>query len=754
MKNNEPNSIFNLLNEDVRENLIEFLDVNIPYKGGRGWTNHIMDALSSFQKSREYIQPSLQSLDLAELLSVMHYNWNLLSKKNSFTLKDKNTLAQIRSLRNDSAHFKGITEEEKRYQLAIIIDFLKMIKAKESVIERIEILLCIPQNKNEEPTYYLVNTGSYQDTTFTFSNNGAKQLIANRDYLNPDELVDLALCYEFGIGTPIDINEAYSIFSSSSKGKGLFHAGRFLLSHRDYFPESEKKAFQFFRKSATYGFPKAFSAVVYCYHLEIGTKTDYFEMLRFSKKGEEINDPASLRYLGLLARSDNNDELALKYYKKSFELGDCISGYYLSDLMYSKYSNIFDTYNIIEKVLPDLEKYSDSGDVLASYVLGLIYSEGEYWTVDFRKSFKYFFKAAKLNYSPAFIKVANCFWKGNGTAVDRQEAIYWYRKGANVDDVESCIALGRILLDDSNEEIESDYIEAEQCFNRIINLDPKNAYLYKGLLHLKMHFCDYSGYHAEQAFSFFQKGLEAESFLCPYYLGLCYLFEIGTEANKEKAKELFDIAYSNNPLNANIAYPVLFFTDDKERADIILHGLAGYSKDVLAKYVLGEKLIKSIIDAEIKEGLSLMEEAAVQGLAIAENFLGEYLENDDYEKSLRFYKEAALNGFAPAYYNLGRLFEKGKIVAKDKTKAKEYYTLALKNGFLAAEDIILGEKATEEITGIFEEYKSKLRNISIISGVFFQYNSDTSSMKFMDDEALEKESRVIAKLCNSLSLNL
>ena len=752
MTNINQKNIYELLNIDVRDCLIEFLDISIPYQGHKGWENHIINALSSFQKSREYLQPTLQSLDLAELLSVMQYNWRLLTTKYGFSLKDKGTLSHMRSLRNDSAHFKGISEEDLQYELTVIIDFLKMIQAKDSIIGKVEDLFRNTKSHKEQQSFLYTNTGSYQGNSFSITEDEAKQLLLYGKGSDIDERIKLALCYEFGVGTTINLNEAFKLFSSISTGKGLYHAGRFLLSHQDFIPNSSKTAFQFFRKSALEGYTEAFSAVSYCYHQGIGIETDYSEMLRFAEMGEENIDPASLRYIGIWAKLNNNEDLAFQYYAKSYELGDSMSGYNLA-IIYLERVDIMKAKEIIQKVIPSLEQYARQGDCIASFVLGDIYLR-PYFVLDTSKSFRFFLKSATLNYVPAFSIVGLCYWEGNGTAVDKHQAIKWYKKGANDNNIDCCQILGKILLEGCKEaEVEPDYIEAEQCFDRIIDNDPESAYLNKGILHLKMHFCDYPGYHAEQAFSFFQKGFEAGSPLCSYYLGLCYLFEIGTEIDNKKAKELFNKAYSDNPFNANIAYPIVIIQADMERSDILLHGLAGYSNDVLAKYILGEKLLKSTLDTDEEKGLALMQEAAEQGLSIAENYLGEYFEKSDQEKSLRFYEEAANNGFASSSFNLGRVFEEGKIVKKDKVKAKEYYTSASQNSCKAADYKLKGIKNEEEITEEFERYKSKLRNITILGGLFFQYFSDTNFMKFMDEEAIEKESTNIASLCSSLSLD-
>ena len=53
MTNIDQKKIFELLNIDVRDSLIEFLDISIPYQGDKGWEKHIINALSSFQKSRQ-----------------------------------------------------------------------------------------------------------------------------------------------------------------------------------------------------------------------------------------------------------------------------------------------------------------------------------------------------------------------------------------------------------------------------------------------------------------------------------------------------------------------------------------------------------------------------------------------------------------------------------------------------------------------------------------------------------------------------
>ena len=756
MSNIETNFIYKLLNEDVRDSLIEFLDVNIPYQGNKGWENHIINALSSFQKSRGYLQQNLQALDLAELLSVMQYNWSLLANKYGFSRKDKDTLARIRTCRNDSAHFNGLSEEDRLYELSIILDFLKMIRANPSLIDKInQIIGCEEEKKEDHRIYLFVNTGIYQGDGFYFSPYNAKRLIENRDFLLAEELIDLALCYEFGIGTPINLDKAFSILSTSSTGRGLYHAGRFLLNHKDITPDSQKKAFQYFRKSALEKYHKAYSTLSYCYFNGIGVKTDLSEVLHYAKLGEEVNEPTSIRYLGLLAEQQyfvpKEKDFVPRCYSKSFELGDVLAGYFLAK-NYSTQNINAKAKEVMEKALPLLRDYSNDGDVIATYDLGVIYKYSSFWESDFRSSYKYFLKATEFGYPPAFAKTGDCYWKGEGTAVDKQEAIKWYKQGLNENNIDCCQILGKILLEGCKEaEVEPDYIEAEQCFDRIIDNDPESAYLNKGILHLKMHFCDYPGYHAEQAFSFFQKGLEAGSTLCSYYLGLCYLFEIGTEIDNKKAKELFNKAYSDNPFNANIAYPVVIIPADIERSDILLHGLAGYSNDVLAKYILGEKLLKSTLDTDKGKGLLLMQEAAEQGLSIAENYLGEYFEKSDQEKSLRFYEEATNNGFAPSLFNLGRVFEEGKIVKKDNIKAKEYYTSASQNGCKAADHKLQGIKTEEEIYEEFKRYKSKLRKITILGGLFFQYFSDTYFMKFMDKEAIEKESTNIASLCSSLS---
>ena len=75
------------------------------------------------------------------------------------------------------------------------------------------------------------------------------------------------------------------------------------------------------------------------------------------------------------------------------------------------------------------------------------------------------------------------------------------------------------------------------------------------------------------------------------------------------------------------------------------------------------------------------------------NNLGELYETGrgvpvDGTRATEYYKEAAEAGFAPAQFNLGRLYASGTIVTRDADKARTWLNAALKSGIQPAQKIL------------------------------------------------------------------
>ncbi|HZT27894.1 MAG TPA: tetratricopeptide repeat protein [Pseudolabrys sp.] len=74
---------------------------------------------------------------------------------------------------------------------------------------------------------------------------------------------------------------------------------------------------------------------------------------------------------------------------------------------------------------------ADKGQILAEYIVGLIYANGQGVAQDYAEAMKWHRKAAEQGEAKAQFSVGVMYFKGLGVAADRAEAFKWYRRAAN-----------------------------------------------------------------------------------------------------------------------------------------------------------------------------------------------------------------------------------------------------------------------------------------------------------------------------------
>jgi TPR repeat protein len=82
------------------------------------------------------------------------------------------------------------------------------------------------------------------------------------------------------------------------------------------------------------------------------------------------------------------------------------------------------------------------GQVLAEYVIGLMYANGQGLPQDYHKTMQWHRKAAEQGEAKAQFSVGILYFKGLGTKVDHAEALKWYRRAANQGDPAAQYNLG------------------------------------------------------------------------------------------------------------------------------------------------------------------------------------------------------------------------------------------------------------------------------------------------------------------------
>lgn len=220
------------------------------------------------------------------------------------------------------------------------------------------------------------------------------------------------------------------------------------------------------------------------------------------------------------------------------------------------------------------------GEYYYSYVDDSLLDSNEFHAIptpDFKTAFKWYMKAAALNYPEAIYEIAHCYERGKGVEQNNDEAITWYTKAATQGHVGSQNVLGKHYLE--GDIVSKDYSNAIHWFqlaaekqhlaslyelgvcayngygftkshqNAIKWFDlavkgweehkefaPKElqyAYYYLGRCHLE----NKSFLFTQIAVSYFQIAGDIDEAL--YYLGLCYYNGWGTQKDYKKAIELF-----------------------------------------------------------------------------------------------------------------------------------------------------------------------------------------------------------------------
>src|SRR5574344_1214865 len=205
----------------------------------------------------------------------------------------------------------------------------------------------------------------------------------------------------------------------------------------------------------------------------------------------------------------------------------------------------------------------------------------------------------------------------------------------------------------------------------------------------------YYGYNGKrdytQAFNWYSKAADANLTEAQYGLGVIYAEGIGVDVNISEAKKLLTQAANKN------YEPAMVYL-----ADIYTKGTDG-SKDPINAVALLEKAVNlGNTEAMVKlaqanlNGLyspldcpkiqELLEKAVNTGDYSSMYNLGlSYDKNQEYQKAIKWYKKAAINGHAKAQLNLGNLYAQGDGINKNLDTALYWFLEAAKLGLAKAQ---------------------------------------------------------------------
>lgn len=343
------------------------------------------------------------------------------------------------------------------------------------------------------------------------------------------------------------------------------------------------------------------------------------------------------------------------------------------------------------------------GEYYYSYVDDPLMDSNEFHAIptpDFKTAFKWYKKAAAMNYPEAIYEIAHCYERGKGVEQNNAEAITWYTKAATQGHVESQYILGKhylegdIVTKDYSNSIHWFQLAAEkqnlaslyelgvcafhgygfkkshqnaiEWFNLAVKgweenkeYAPKElqyAYYYLGRCYLENNSFPFT----QVAVSYFQEAGGIDEAL--YYLGLCYYNGWGTKKDYKKAIELFKQAsgcFGEIPQKAAFEVAMCYYN--------------GYG--VERDYEEAVRWLKKTHDCD---------EATFQlGLCY---YKGNGVEKG-YDEALRYFLQVAEKGNIKAQQNVASLYRKRGESKEDKSwieKAIDWYLKLWKQGEIPA----------------------------------------------------------------------
>ena len=216
-----------------------------------------------------------------------------------------------------------------------------------------------------------------------------KYLLAVK-YGNSIARYDLGKCYECGIGTPYNIDSAFSNYLEGAKA----------------------------------GIPQAIWRLIHFYHHGYGDM------------GNRIKLP------------QNVQDRAKKYYSK-WSMANSMQVYDFENSNYEEIKKLFDTIarqeENGEKWLNHLKHKEETNDPYVFYYLGVCYQTGIGVEMNSEIAFSKYYKASKLNCKEALFELAHCYIFGIGTVKDPSKGFKIYKRLSKEGDLQATYYLRSLL---------------------------------------------------------------------------------------------------------------------------------------------------------------------------------------------------------------------------------------------------------------------------------------------------------------------
>ncbi|RGB40144.1 kinase-like domain-containing protein [Rhizophagus diaphanus] len=238
--------------------------------------------------------------------------------------------------------------------------------------------------------------------------------------------------------------------------------------------KDDNKAFQLFQKSAEGGHINGIAMLGYCYSIGIGTYRNKKKAIDFYQKAANLGHNRAQYILALMYESgegvEKDYEEAFELCKKSAEGGNKDGMFTLANYYYDGIGTNVDK----QKAAEFYQEAANLRHSKAQYNLALMYENDR----DYEKAFK-LYKASSRKVVEGAFKLGYFYKNGFGTKANKQKAVKYYKKAANLGHFAAKYNLA--LMYETGEWVSKDYEKAIELFKDAFQ--PFIPYILFELLH-------------------------------------------------------------------------------------------------------------------------------------------------------------------------------------------------------------------------------------------------------------------------------
>ena len=469
-----------------------------------------------------------------------------------------------------------------------------------------------------------------------------------------------------------------NIFNRTDEIEALYNIGK-MYAKGKYVIKNIKRALYFFIPATS----SAFSESILNFLEETSNEHNYQKF----KKNLEIDK--KLYHLGYF------------YDQKSFQENEKIN--YIEKAIY--YYTLASDYGEINAQRRLEKSLVNEGKIInAQRRLGQIYLDGDYVSVDIKKSIHYFTLAAEKGCVVSQLSLGQLYFEGKHVLRDIDKAIHFFTMAANNKDVISMNNLGYIYL--TGQYVRPDIDKALYYLGMAANLNNEASLFYLGYIYYKGKYVNRDIKKAINYFLLASKHNNSEAYL---YLGNIYYNGKYISININKAIKYYKMASDLNNSGAQRNLGLLYIEGKYVQTDvkkaIYYFTLAANQNDIDSQIQLGLIYFNDIyIPIDIYKATYYFTLAANQNNPEAQYFLGTiYYMKSDIQKAIHYYTLASDQNDAKAQLMLAKIYGTYKFNVFDLNKSMYYLHLSANhNNFFALN--ILGRAYMKKDSNIGKYY--------------------------------------------------